>query len=131
MACGVSLEVILEIIGHDGSAIVWADLPEPKRRRSFHVQECIWAAVKLGFAVTPFEVSPQLAATPNHIVAVIPPWTEEELLRSRGVMTGVARGGRHAVAYENGMIYDPNGTTIDFQNHRFSIETVWKIDMIS
>lgn len=125
MACRVPLEKILEIIGHDGSQIIWSELSEPKRRRTFHVQECVWAAWKLGFCVTAFEASPQLAASEYNIIDIPIIYDDKDLLRRRGVITGVANGNRHAVAYEGRIVYDPNGTVYEFIHCDFLIDTFW------
>lgn len=123
MACNVPLEKILEIIGHDGSQIIWPELPEPKRRRTFHVQECIWAAWKLGFCVTTFEAAPQLAVSEYDVIELLTTYDYADLLSRKGVMTGIVNGNRHAVAYNDQVVYDPNGTIYKFKHHNFLIET--------
>ena len=130
MACGVSVEKIYEIIGHDGSEIIHPILDEPFCRRAFHIQECIWAAWKLGFFVMPFEVSPRLAATPGYIIDIPIKFDMEEILTGWGIMTGEGKRGRHAIAYSAGVGYDPNGQIIDFGISDFKVDTIWKFDLI-
>ena len=131
MAADVSLEKILEIIGHDGSAIVHPDLNEPWRRRAFHIQECIWAVRKLGFSVTPFEIFPQLAAAPHYEIAIERTWSWFEIMSGFGVVTGSTERNRHAVAFSDHMGYDPNGEQIDFGNQtKFAMDTIWHFDLI-
>lgn len=131
MACDVSLEKILEIIGHDGSSIVHPHLREPFCRRSFHLQECIWAAYSLGFSITPFESFPVLAATEVDTLDLERPWNRS-ILAGFGVLTGRGRTNRHAIAFNAYVGYDPNGTTVDLIKHpddrNYTIETVWKFD---
>jgi hypothetical protein len=131
MACNVSVEKILELIGHLGSEIEWPELQEPFCRRTFHTQECIWAAHKLGFSVTPFELIPQLAADPEHIITIPRNFDIIELLKGWGVITGVVKASqkRHAIAYCESDGYDPNGILIDIEN-QFDIETIWSFDLI-
>ena len=127
MACDCSLEKILEIIGHDGSEIAHPDLDEPYRRRSFHIQECIWAAAQLGFSITPFECYPQLAAMPGFEIPVSLRFNKHEVLSGFGVITGEGMKHRHAIAFEHGFGYDPNGTVIDLENQDvYTPETIWR-----
>lgn len=132
MACDQPLEMILKIIGHDGSYIEHPGLEEPYCRRAFHIQECIWAAHQLGFSVTPFECFPQLAAVPGFEIPVDMHFDKAKILAGFGVLTGQGRVCRHAIAFSYGVGYDPNGQTIDLQNHEdYEIETIWKFDLIS
>lgn len=132
MACKVDLGMILEIIGHDGSCIVHPHLQEPKCRRTFHIQECIWAAYSLGFSVTPFESFPALAATETDYISIERPWPQG-ILAGFGVLTGHGRRTGHAIAFEDWIGYDPNGMIYDLRQHPdhrgFTIETVWKFDL--
>lgn len=134
MACDRPLETFLELIGHDGSEIVHPNLNDPWCRRTFHVQECIWAAYKLGYACTPFELSPQLAAAENYIIPVDRKFDLEIILAGKGVMMGtMPHGMRHAVGFDNGDVYDPNSRIIfDFENQDFNmaVDTIYKVDLI-
>ena len=55
MAMGIPVADIFAALGHDGSEVLWPDLPEPTCQRGFHVQELIRLAVKCGWSVTPIE----------------------------------------------------------------------------
>jgi hypothetical protein len=110
MALDISVEPFINRIGHDGSPRVWDNLPEPKCRRGFHIHGCIEVADRLGKSVTPFELVPMHAPTMS--VEPIRVTFTDNLARfkrvisaSRGVITCLG----HAVAYENGVIYDPAG----------------------
>lgn len=110
MAMDVSLESLLERIGHNGSEICWPNLPDPLCRRSFHEQELFYAADYFGWLVTPFHSicysTPMLTVKPyqlnfhGHIPAMHTP---------RGVLV-ISRPekARHAVAYYEGKILDPD-----------------------
>ena len=45
-------------VGHDGGSIIFPDLPEPENRHGHNIYELIWAAVNLGYAVTPIPLQP-------------------------------------------------------------------------
>lgn len=131
MAAGISLEEILEIIGHDGSEIVHQNLNEPYCRRTFHPQECIWAVYQKGFSVTPFEPISLLVAAPNYEITIEQKFDLDLIMSGFGAITGIGSSGvRHAIAYEDYVGYDPNGTVIDFENQDFQVETIWKFDLI-
>jgi hypothetical protein len=111
----VDVDLVIAQIGHDGSEITHAGLPEPLKRRGFHPQECIEVCMRDGLAVTQIEVNPcavpaQAGAMPGQptpkMFSVITDETcedrfERHLFNSRGVIecrTTLGRG--HAVAYE-------------------------------
>ncbi len=146
-AMGQPVDRLIKKIGHDGSAISWPDLPEPLCRRGFHVQECIWAAYRSGYLVTPVEVFPRHA--PTHLT---PPLTI--LLRTEqdnwhriatlvdagsGVLTGkkindgCSHG--HAVAYCEGLVFDSNGATYQYsrdncETHHFYLQCLWMVHQL-
>jgi hypothetical protein len=120
MVLGVDQNDIYEGLCHDGGEILWDDLQEPENRRGFHIQELIRYACSKGHAVTPFEVLPILATRDGRRTPVqfINQAGEQNNLgqvlflleKGRGVLECVSAGGkRHAVAFEDGMIYDPDG----------------------
>jgi hypothetical protein len=112
MAMDVLVTDLIDWIGHDGSEIISPSWPEPQCRRGFHPQECIRWAIKQGLTVTPIEVFPSIRT--DSIPFVInygDNWDEFDncIKSSRGVLTGQGRRCGHAVAFENGQIYDPDG----------------------
>jgi hypothetical protein len=120
MALNVPVSDFIAHIGHDGSQIIWPTLEEPHRRRGFHVQECIDVAFRAGFAVTPIEVTPRHApAEPVPAFSILRGGSEAAALERfadvvshhRGVLTGYS----HAVAFDHGIICDPNGTTYHYR----------------
>jgi hypothetical protein len=142
MALDVPVADLLEAIGHDGSEIVFPNLPEPLCRRCFHVQELILVALSRGLAVTPVELFPVLQPTEvSHFrKTVLYPdnnWRrfEETLRASRGVIDGTGSRHGHTVAYDHGRIYDPKGCVYDysrlaFEAHQFYTRCAWRIDTI-
>jgi hypothetical protein len=116
-AIGISAEEFINRIGHDGSEIVWPELPEPRCRRGFHTQECIRAAWTAGYSVTPVEYSPRLAPGDVPSIEIDNIGFFKACLQvTTGVITGVvghngsAKG--HAMAYEQGIIVDPTTGTV-------------------
>lgn len=99
-------------IGHDGSEIVFPDLPEPAGRRGFHEQELIRVCIKHGFSCTPFEFWPQAAYAGGRHVLPLKPQEQmftELVEKNTGVIMGHGRRTPHSVAFERGSIYDPDG----------------------
>ncbi len=125
----VSLEAVLGIVGHDGSEITHAGLPEPLCRRGFHPQEMIKMCLKDNLSVTPVELYPQAVSK----VSITNPklfniggwdWFSENLFNSVGVVEcRTAAGLGHAMAYEgkenHALICDP-ATEEVFVFHKLS-----------
>ena len=137
----LSVEKIVDLVGHDGSEILWPDLNEPKKRQSFHIQEMIDVAAQYGYSVTPFEAIPRSRVKGQSSV-----WNVEMkdgnayrinryLEHGRGVLTGVNLNGKpHAVAWDGELIHDPAGQFKDgvwqpysYEPHLFQLETFWRI----
>jgi hypothetical protein len=132
MAIGLPLERMLELIGHDGSVIVHPDQSEPRCRRSFHIQECLQVLDTLGYAATPFDAISILALDDHHKIEL--DWMgdfENHLKQANGVILGEGLSNRHAVAWVDQMVYDPNGYVDDLIDHikwrSFCPQTFWKI----
>lgn len=131
MVLDVPLEELIEEIGHDGSEVIFPDLPEPLRRRAFHVQELIDCAIRRGVSVTPIEGLPAASPDSRHTIT-LPQRDPSRRLRDylvfhKGVLTGLSQSGNpHAVAWlgDDRCYYDPK----DAEPHpleTFSIQTFW------
>lgn len=148
MALDVPVEEFIRLIGHDGSEIVCPSLAEPAGRRGFHEQECVSAALALGFACTPIELIPNSAFLGGHTRPIeFPPGTQnfdgnrdrfaKHVDRSRGVLTGMGRSTRHAVAYDRGLICNPDNGTMycfsfeDCEARSFYPSSLWRVDRIT
>lgn len=126
-------DVLTELIGHDGSEIIFPGLPEPARRRGFHVQEIIECAHAYGYAVTPIDALP--ISTPNGFNEYPVPLGLERFkkhLNVPGIFTGRARKWGHACAWDGcETMYDPRGRLVsDLETPDFKIETFWRFDKI-
>lgn len=102
---------LIKRIGHDGSEILWPDLPEPRCRRGFHTQELVSVAWNLGFSCTAIECCPSLTPDGKRLARVefSASRVDEFLKSTSGVVTGAGKRCHHAVAYHHGCIYDPDG----------------------
>jgi len=146
MALGIPVASVMGRLSGGHYSIVFSDKREPFGWRGTHVQECIQIALSLGFAVTPLELYPVIAAHKGDetFVVVYPEGNErlfkDQILTSRGVLTGkreVPGVGivAHAVAYDHGRIYDPNGVDYAYsleacESVQFSPQCAWRIDRI-
>jgi len=141
MAMGVSVDELLEAVGHDGSKIIFPTLPEPACRQGFHVQEFIVVALQRGLAVTPVELFPVLASSDERQThTILYPdnnWKRfaDTLATSRGVIDGTGFRFGHMVAYDHGRIYDPKGSVYGYsrlacEGHGFYTRCAWRIDPI-
>jgi len=134
MALNIAVEDIFAELGHDGSTIFWPDLPEPMCRRGFHIQELIEVALRRGFTVTPFELSPVLESGGKQYI-FDERWTKfaTVIANSVGVLEGNGIRTRHAVAYEFGQIFDPDSGVYDYsraacEGRFFYANCAWRID---
>jgi len=140
MALDMPVAELLAAIGHDGSEIVFPNLPEPLCRRCFHIQELIHVALARRIAVTPVELFPVLQpseAAPFRTTVLYPDdnWRRfaETIRASRGVIDGTGARHGHMVAYDHGRIYDPRGPVYDYsrpacESHQFYTRCIWRID---
>ena len=110
---GISIEQMLHEIGHDGSEILWPELPEPLCRRAFHVQEIIEVLLKHGHMVTPIEKYPSIQPYNGREFvgdeAPLPPRDFGLYKDKVGVVIGIYNGVGHAFKWINGVLECPNG----------------------
>lgn len=121
---GITTDELIADIGHDGSQIVFPELPEPMCRAGYHIQEIQDAAVRRHFAVITVEAHP--VATPDgvNLRDVFP----EDKLRERMFwymfyFNGIAVGQRHGKPQWHYNVWlsgkestgpdDPGGTWLD------------------
>ena len=150
MAINRSFDEFVEEVGHDGSEVIWPWLPEPMCRRGFHIQECIRVAMRHDFTVTPVELIPAIAPsslppTPSSEDTIPYPvlygptlntnfcYFDQHVLYGRGVITGVGRQCLHAVAFDHGTIYDPEGITYSYSQEHclemgFITQCLWLVN---
>ena len=133
MVLDIKIKDLFKKIGHDGSEIMFPDLPEPGRRRGFSIQEIIPVAIDMGYSVTPIETRP--CSTPDGVndFEINFPNPEGRLYRYmcgvKGILTGRMLRWRHAVAWED-LIYDPIGRIYNLDTIALQIDTFWRFDKI-
>lgn len=141
MAFDTPVDDLIEAIGHDGSRIVFPWMTSPMCLRGFHVQECIRVGLGLGFSVTPLEFIPMLSPfyqnKGNHKFEQVwikdPAWWADQIKATRGVITGIGQSCPHAVAYEKGTIYDPDGEIYEYsldncEERQFFTQCLWIVN---
>lgn len=134
MAMEISPKELVGLLGHNGGR----DVPGIGTQ-GFHVQEFIRVAMGEGsHFITPVEFCPMNKYTGNQTLMAVDMgvWSWyllDQIKAHRGVITGFglkSKGG-HAVAFEQGTIYDPDGGepyefTFDLpHSHEFVPQTAW------
>ncbi len=124
MALDIPTREFFSLVGHDGSKIIYPQLPDPMARAGIHFQEAIDVAWSLGYATTPIELFPTAITTsdvrqePRIVLfpGVTGNWGRfaRHLQEGRGVIECQGRRCGHAVAFEKGRIYDPDGSEFDY-----------------
>lgn len=110
------VEGLMEVLGHDGSEVLWPDLPEPIRRRGHHIEELQYLAYYTGNLLVPFvpgfEYNPGARDDLPFAKYDFSGRFQVMLKRYDGILLGeYKRGTPHAVAWNarEGAIYDPDG----------------------
>lgn len=118
MALNTSLDHFFQLVGHDGSEVIFDGLSSPHNSRGIHLQEAIDVALLLGFSCTPIELMPASFTVPDGPTRqlLFPggnwPRFARYLRGNSGVAECTTRSGRgHAVAFEAGVIHDPDHLT--------------------
>lgn len=128
MVLGVNDQTLIHLIGHDGSELAISSRP-----RAFHVQELVRVVRELGFSATPVERKPIWYFKDGTYVVQKQlddnsEYFERTIQTTQGVITGYAKQCGHAVAYDRGRIYDPDGFEYDFGEERFDAQIAWVIE---
>lgn len=148
IAIDMPVNQFIREIGHDGSELICPSLPEPSGRRGFHEQECITVALNHGFACTLIEALPANLFSNGHKQVVLFPHHEttlggnrdrftRQINTARGVLTGKARHTRHAVAFDHGLIINPDDGSMfpfsfeDCESRGFFASALWRVDRIT
>lgn len=127
MVLELATEEFYRLAGHDGSEVIYPWLAEPQNRRGFHIQEAVYVAMKLRYAMTPFELFPQLAPSSRQLGSIDPGtvlvrydndkdmshnwYLFKELVRTGKGIIECETSSRtmHAVAYSSDCIFNPDG----------------------
>lgn len=108
---------LIKEIGHDGSEIVFPDLPSKFKRASFHPRELIDCCLARGYTVTQIERYPfsrTLISENKHAVNIDPEKFFQHLSLGDGVLTGFFDSTQpHAVPWIDGCVIDDNGERLE------------------
>lgn len=150
IALQVPIENLINMIGHDGSEVTHAGLPEPLNRRGFHPQELIKVCLEQNLSATYIEMIPLSVPKYSSNVYYQPRifdtgnwnWFRKNLFSTNGVIEcRTAVGSGHAMAYEGQKIYadiyDPSGgkefqlyTLEDAEQRDRFFVALWRLDKI-
>lgn len=145
MALDIPLASVFKTVGHDGSQIIVPTLPEPLCRRGFHPQELVDVCLGYGYAATYIELAPCMVSVYDsplrYVLSDDMAWLRfiSTIQISRGVIEGVIEGmgveHGHAVAYDHGHIFDPDGWEYVYsrgacERQNFFTRSLWRIDRI-
>ncbi len=138
MAAGIPLDLARLDIGHDGSEVLNPYMPEPQGRRGFHTQELVELVLKYGDCPVLWELFPsiesgnQIKVLYGSSIEMDGRWKAFQHLISttHGVIEGHTGVCQHAVAYNFGTIYDPNGVVYEYsrkmsESHTFYGKQLW------
>lgn len=132
MLTGLSLAVLRETIGHDGSEVIWPDMPEPYGRIAFDMQELTDAALAHGFGLIRIVGNPLSTSHMSKPPTPVYPEAFEErfehyLNKFSGILTGTNAKGGHAVAWDqpSQQIYDPDCGISTFDENPLCIDSLY------
>ena len=118
-ALGCTLEKLYEVVGHDGGAVIWPQLPSPLCYQSFHVEELMKGSILLGF--DPVLLNFRLATVPSEKCEQINVINQRQFVRdymsrTTGVLYGYGVQCMHFVYWDGSLIHCPNGPVYDFDS---------------
>lgn len=157
MILDVPVTELLAELGERWKSYAFPNLPQPYCFRGIHIQELVQIALARGYALTPVELMPAVAPPqpinpetqqPYANVLVYHGLTMESnwhifnrtIMTSTGFIVGniaplptklIQRG--HAVAYDHGTIYDPDGEAYLYsarhcEDRNFYSKCAWRLD---
>lgn len=120
IALGITPAEMFDMIGHDGSEIIWPNQEEPYKRRSFHPQEIIPICIANG--IYPIEIENQCIVgleAEDEVVVFKNKFLEKALQTRPGVLMVLHKESRHAIAWneEEQKVYDPAGFKADLSEY--------------
>jgi hypothetical protein len=143
MALDCPVVDLMLALGHDGSEIIYPDLPEPSNRHGHNIYELIQVALDMGYAVTPVPLKPAIVPACDRTREFVIGNEKENsmrfvrnLLTSRGIIECYGPRGPHVVAYDNGVICDPEGDVFPYsieacEERDYHTYCLWRVDRIA
>ncbi len=135
MAFDCEIEDITERVGHNGNEIIHHGLRPPACFKGFHIQEIVDVGWTLGFSMTLIESAPSQTPDGVHIYDITK-WSQFDNNQQRfecyidnnqGILIGKAQNYWHAVAFEKGTIYDPQGRIYNIDDCDLFLESLWVV----
>lgn len=131
MVLNMPFTAITSLVGHDGSEVLYPELPEPLCRRGFHIQELTRICFQNGFAVIPIQKEPAGSPDGQRIHKIENLEFFNKCLRHyTGVMIGQGRQHQHAVAYSEGLIFDPSYKITPYPSPVFEPHTFYVVSKL-
>ena len=134
MVLNKTTDELIEEIGHNGSVVVFPELPEPAKREGFHIQEFIPIILKSGFSMMAIEALPYSTPDGKHEwpVKFAHQWQRFWMLTDKvpGIFTGLSTKWRHAVAWDGNKFYDPKGEIYYHDKCPIQIDVFYRFDRI-
>lgn len=132
MVMGLTVEELIESIGHDGSEEVFPDLPVPIKYAGFTISEIIDDAMRRGWSVTGIETMPRCTPDGDNVRDVYP---ESKLMerfewyldRFDGIAYGIGNRNWHVIAWskEERRWHDPSGPILQHDTPSIDIATFY------
>lgn len=129
MVLEVTVEKLIEVVGHDGSEVLWPDQPEPLCRKGHHIEEMQYVAYQFGYSLVPFvakfEYNPGAVEDMPFAQYDFSGRFQTVLNVYSGILLGnYPRGNAHAVAWNatERCIYDPDGFIFAEDRNNFQAE---------
>lgn len=133
MLLDISIEQVIQEIGHDGSEIWWPDDPRPQR--AFAMQELIDIAIQHGVALVPIHGCPAVADSkderPIHLFQDYEDRLMNHMTGNPGLITGYYAPNKfHLVAWDGTHVHDPmDGRVYSFDDvgiSKIGVETFYR-----
>lgn len=119
---GIDEKAIIDELGHNGSEIVFPDLPEPLCRRGFDPRELVYYCFKRGINVTELDAKLMRQGANGNIFTIDKSEELTSLLpKNKGVLTGSFMGRFHAVAWNGEKIMNSMCTIENMIIHSFFV----------
>lgn len=125
MICKVPVKIFISKLGHDGSEILWPDLGEPRRRKSFHLQECLKVSAEVYYRFfCQFDMNPVATADGKRTYTLDhTDFVNQMMEEYDGILLGSGQSNLHAVAWMGDLVYDSNGEIYKLPSRIFTPRT--------
>ena len=133
MVFDCEIEDVYTWADHNGSEVIHHGLTPPACFKGFHMQEIVDIGLLNGFSMMHIEAQPVQTPDGKH-THDITKWGlfkdceqrfEHYIDNNQGILIGKAQKFWHAVAFDNGMVYDPRGRIYNFIDCDLILESLW------